>query len=85
MAAGVPIIATPVGGIPDFLFNKRTGLFCKVKQPQNLAEQIKLLLENQKLYFDIKNNALQLVQEKYDWHDISQQMNKLFNKLIQSN
>ena len=28
MACGVPIIATKVGGIPDFLEDRKTGLFC---------------------------------------------------------
>ena len=31
MAAKIPVIATPVGGIPDFLFDRQTGVFCKVQ------------------------------------------------------
>ncbi len=85
MAAGIPVIATPVGGITDFIFDKQTGLFCQIKSPQNLAKQIKLLLDNKRLYLKIKNNALELIQKKYDWHNIAQQMNVVFNKLIQSN
>ncbi|MCD4705089.1 glycosyltransferase family 4 protein [bacterium] len=39
MAAKVPVIATEVGGIPDFLKNEETGLFCKVKNSKDIAEK----------------------------------------------
>jgi len=45
MAAGVPIIGTPVGGIVDFLEDGETGLFCKVKDAQDIGEK----------YYQIKN------------------------------
>ncbi len=82
MAAGIPVIATSVGGIPDFIFDKQTGLFCQIKSAQNLAQQIKLLFEDKELYLTIQKNALQLIREKYDWQQISQHMNDLFNTLI---
>jgi glycosyltransferase involved in cell wall biosynthesis len=33
MAAGIPVVATPVGGIPDFLRDGETGLFCEPENP----------------------------------------------------
>ena len=36
MAAGVPIVGTPVGGIPDFLTEGKTGLFCEVGNTKNI-------------------------------------------------
>jgi len=41
MSIGVPVIGTPVGGIPDFLKDGETGLFCKADDPKDLAEKIK--------------------------------------------
>ena len=45
MAAGLPVIATSVGGIPDFLKNRETGLFCEVRNPKNIAEKVEYVIE----------------------------------------
>src|SRR3990167_851955 len=81
MAAGIPVIATPVGGIVDFLFDpdknpnqNPTGLFCEVNNSSSVARQIKRLLENPALREQIVLSAKKLVEEKYDWAKIAQLM-----------
>ncbi|TSC67301.1 MAG: hypothetical protein CEO19_290 [Parcubacteria group bacterium Gr01-1014_73] len=74
MAAGLPIIGTPVGGIPDFLKDGETGLFCEPNNPQSIAEKVKLLLADNSLRQKIIANAQKLVAEKYDWNIIADQM-----------
>jgi glycosyltransferase involved in cell wall biosynthesis len=84
MAAGVPIIGTPVGGIPDFLINGETGLFCKVKNPASIAQKITQILDDEILRQKIIVNGKKVVQEKYDWTNIAEKMRNIFNKLIGS-
>ncbi len=81
MAAGLPVIATPVGGIPDFLRDGETGLFCEVRNPKSIAEKVKLLLENKELRNKIIANAKEMVIKNYDWNLIAEKMGKIFNKL----
>ena len=81
MAAGVPIIGTPVGGIPDFLVDKETGLFCKIKDPKSIAQKIKQILGDQQLREKLVANGLKLVQEKYDWNLIARQMGNIYDQL----
>ncbi len=81
MACGVPIIGTPVGGIPDFLEDRKTGLFCQVNNPQDIAKKIKEILENDELRKSMVNNGLNLVKDKYSWDKISLKMEKIFKKL----
>ncbi len=81
MAAKLPIIATPVGGILDFLLDKKTGLFCQPQDPHDLTDKIKLLLADQDLYQEIQTNALKLVQQKYDWQLIAKHMRNIFTTL----
>ncbi len=88
MAAGVPVIATPVGGIVDFLFDlenknnkKPTGVFCELNNPEDIAQKIKMLIDDPDLKNRIVKNAKEMVLEKYDWKKISYQMENLFKKI----
>ncbi|MEK7616304.1 MAG: glycosyltransferase family 4 protein [Patescibacteria group bacterium] len=67
MAAGVPIVGTPVGGIPDFLKDRETGLFCKPEDPQSVAHAVREIIENNELRKNITDRARSLVEEKYNW------------------
>lgn len=74
MAAGLPIIGTPVGGITDFLKDGETGLFCKVNNPKSIAMQVKRLLEDAVLRERLVARAFVMVAEKYDWDMIARDM-----------
>ncbi len=81
MAAGVPVIATGVGGIADFLKDRETGILCKVNDPKDLAEKIVLLLENNDLRMHIITEARANI-GRYDWSIISKQMKvHIFDKI----
>ncbi len=84
MAAGVPVVATNVGGISDFLNEGETGLFCKVRDPKDIAEKINRILNDQALAEKLRTNGLKLVQEKYSWDTVAQSMKTIFNNLSES-
>ena len=80
MAAGLPVITTPVGGIPDFLKDGETGLFCEISNPESIAKQVKRLIDDKDLRARLVENAKKMVIEKYDWNFISNEMtNRVFN------
>ncbi len=70
MASGIPVIATPVGGIPDFLKDKETGLFCKVNNPESIALAINAILDDKKLQKKITTNASKMAVSQYGWDSI---------------
>lgn len=78
MAVGLPIIGTPVGGIPDFLKDGQTGLFCKMEDADDLAEKIKIILTDKNLHLRLSENGRNLVKEKYDWDIVASAMRKMF-------
>lgn len=90
MAAGIPVIATPVGGIPDFLFDPdqnpgkpSTGLFANINDPESIARQVKRLINDPALRAWLFVNGRTMVAEKYDWSLIARTMKeKVFDRLL---
>jgi glycosyltransferase involved in cell wall biosynthesis len=46
MAAGVPVVGTRVGGIPEMISHESTGLLVPVNDPEKLAVAIRYLLDH---------------------------------------
>ena len=65
MAAGVPIVATNVGGIPEAIADKVNGLLVESKNPGDMAEAIKFLLDNSDQAMTMAENAKHDVLEKF--------------------
>ena len=82
MASHLPVIATPVGGIPDFIDDKETGIFCSSDNPQSIVQAVTSLLDDKNLSDKIVNNAYVRVVERYSWDHISQDMKTVFDKLL---
>lgn len=78
MASGLPVIATPVGGIPDFLTDRVTGIFCKPHDPKSIADAVTALLFGPSLRATIVENAQKMVAERYDWNLIAGEIKKVF-------
>lgn len=81
MAADLPIIATRVGGIPDFLEDKKTGLFCEVNNPSSIVEKVETLMREKELRDAIIKNARDMVKTKYDWEFVVGKMKEVFRGL----
>ncbi len=82
MAAEIPVIATPVGGIVDFLQDGQTGLFCDVYNPKSIAEKVWFLLDTPQAREEIVRNAKILVTDKYNWDTIAVQMKSAVFKVV---
>ena len=82
MAAGLPVIATPVGGIVDFLKDRETGLFCEVNNPKSIADKVMEYVNNPEMTKKITDNARKMVEEKYDWDLVAKEMKtRVFDKV----
>lgn len=82
MAAGLPVIATPVGGIPDFLKDGETGLFVEPRNPRQIAFQVHKLISDRVWRDKITIAAKRMVQERYGWDLIAEEMKtRVFDKV----
>ena len=78
MAVGLPVIAPPVGGIPDIIKEGKTGLFCKTGDHKDLAEKILILFENEMLAKSIVENSRKMIEERFLWSKISENYENIF-------
>jgi glycosyltransferase involved in cell wall biosynthesis len=78
MAAGIPVIATPVGGIIDFLIDGETGLLCEVNNPRSIAQKVEKLIKDKESRDYIIERARKMVEDKYQWNRIAGDMRDIF-------
>lgn len=82
LAAGLPIVGTPVGGIMDIITDGETGLFAKVDDPEDAAKKIMLLQQNPQLAQSIVENGKKMLQERFLWSSIAKQYEEIFERLL---
>jgi len=66
MAAGLPVVASRVGGIPEIVQEGRTGLLVDPGNPGALAEALRLLLRDEVRRKSMGRDARERV-TRYDW------------------
>ncbi len=71
VAAGVPVIASNVGGIPDIVVDKKTGILVEQKNPGQLVSAITLLLKNSSLRKKLSGEALKHIRMNFDWDRVA--------------
>jgi len=67
MACGVPVLATPVGGIPDIIRDGETGFLLKSNDPRHIANRIIELLNKPTLLKKVSTNAYKYVKENFNY------------------
>lgn len=74
MAAGVPVIGTRTGGIPDFIEHDVTGLLCEVRDVESIAQALRRLATDPTLRERLVANATTMIRERYDWDVIAERV-----------
>jgi len=81
LAAGLPIIGTPVGGITDIIKEKKTGLLARVDDSHDLAEKILLLLRDRELSLSIVEEGKKMVDERFSWNKVAGSYRAVFGEV----
>ena len=79
MYAGMPIIATKIGGIPDLVNDGVNGYLVKCGKPDQVADRLVRLYKDRELRnkFGERNRELS---QKYDWIKIAKQTLELYEE-----
>lgn len=85
MTFKIPPVVTNIPGNKEWIKDGWNGYLVPVKDPQQLAEKIILLLEDGELRQQIGRRAFETVSAKVDWHTNSTALNNLISRLVKEN
>lgn len=79
MAAGLPIIASRVGGIPDLVENGKSGILVNAKDSAALAQKIEKLMQNQETRITLGKEAKARVETSFRFRDMLERTLKIYD------
>jgi glycosyltransferase involved in cell wall biosynthesis len=82
MAAGLPVVATPVGALPEVFKDRENILFVSVGDVEGLADAILELVKNPNLRKQMGERNEQLVREQFNLSVFSQRMASIYNAVL---
>lgn len=81
MACGTPVLATPVGGVPDLIQDEKTGFILENNSPECIAKNILRALQHPKLE-EIAHNARRLIEQEWAYKPIVEKWQRALSKLV---
>ncbi|MCU1289128.1 MAG: glycosyl transferase group 1 [Acidobacteria bacterium] len=85
MAAGLPVISTKVGGIPELIEHGKDGLLYAAGDVNALADNISLLLGDETARINLGRNARKKASEQMDFHPYAQKLHFQISELLTVN
>lgn len=85
MAAGLPVIATRLGAIPDFVQDGWNGLLVEPGDTEGIANAITRLLDNPEQCRIFGSRGFQLVHERYNWPAVGKNIQEHILNYLGSN
>lgn len=82
MSMGKPLVGTSVGGIPQIIKNRETGILVPPKEPKKIAEAIIFLLNERDERILMGKKARQRVEERFSWDIIAEETSKIYEKVL---
>ncbi|KKT62918.1 MAG: Glycosyltransferase, group 1 family [Candidatus Giovannonibacteria bacterium GW2011_GWC2_44_9] len=78
--AGLPVVANHVGGLPEIVENQIGGILVKPKNPEALAEALKILIENPELRKKYGKVSKKKVSQKFSFEKMLKETETLYKK-----
>lgn len=81
MSAGIPIVSTAVGGIPDFIANGVSGMLIQPGDVEKLAESISTVLSDRTGRASMREHAFERVAKDYSFDAVMKQLQDIYVEL----
>lgn len=82
MAVGKPIVSTNVGGLPFLVRDGDNGFLVSPRQPDELANAMKRLLDSPSLGVELGKNGRARVEAELDWQNIARRTKEIYARAV---
>ncbi len=83
-AAGVPVVATKIGGIVEVVEHEKTGLLVLPKDTETMADAVLRLINEQKFAQGLIANAKKKIADKYTLKHMAEATLKVYHEMLTS-
>ena len=78
MACGVPVLASKVGAVVDVIIDKKNGFILQETTPDQIAKNIKEILENPKRLYKVSRMGVNTIDYQYNINKINERLSRIF-------
>jgi glycosyltransferase involved in cell wall biosynthesis len=82
MAAGVPVVAARVGGLPDLIEEGVTGLFCEPSNPGSMSGAVEKILQGDSMVRDLAKHAKGEAVKRFHPRVIAQRHLEIYREIL---
>jgi len=82
MAAGLPVVATGVGAVPEVISHGHTGLLVEAANPPAIAKAVINLMTDASLRTSISRVARDEVLRRYSWQNICSKLMQFYHEVL---
>lgn len=82
MASGIPVIASDIGGINEYVQHNKNGYLVEPENPDDLTNAILYISQNPRIAYKLAKNARITAEETFDYHRVSSQIESELQKYI---
>lgn len=85
MASGLPVVATPVGGIPEVIQNGKNGLLVPKEDPVALAEALLKIRQSPLWAEELGREGRETVRERYSHRRVAEHVMEIYRESLREN
>jgi glycogen(starch) synthase len=82
MAAGVPVVASQVGGLAEVVEHEKTGEYVYMRNPESIAWGVERVLSNSGHAAWLVKNGREAVERTYSWDAVAKKTAELYEDVV---
>lgn len=82
MGAGVPVVASAVGGLKEIIIPEKTGMLVEEQSPEAIRDAVVHIIENPERGEEMARHARELIEENYSHHAAAEKFEAIYKDAL---